>query len=260
MPTVTTDGTTLAYERSGHEDRPTVAFVPDIGFGPWMWSWQTPALSGPYRTLVYAARGTDGSDRVGPYTLSQFVSDLEAVLADASVQRAHLVGAGLGGMVALRYAHSHGRARSLSVFGVPPTGDRIDDAALSTLHPSDPSRLRSSLSLAFSDPFLAESGMADRIVEWRQNEDATGDAVIGHRSAALGFEAEPLYELSIPTSVYHGADDPVVPIEAGKELAAALPHGQFEAVSGRRCCYIEHATAVSDVIDGFIESVESDGC
>jgi pimeloyl-ACP methyl ester carboxylesterase len=257
MPTVTTDGTTLRYELSGESEGPTVAFVPDVGFGPWVWGWQAPTLSGPYRTLVYAARGTDGSDPAGPYTLDRFVADLEAVLADAGIQRVHLVGAGLGGMVALRYARNHGRARSLSLFGVAPSSDRIDSEALSALHPSDPSQLRSSLSLAFSDRFLAESGAVDRIVEWRKTEDATGEALEGHRSAALGFEADPLYELSLPTLVCHGTDDPVVPTAAGEKLAAALPRGRFEAVSGKRCCYIEGARAVTDAIDGFIDSVES---
>jgi len=257
MPTVTTDGTTLRYELSDESDAPTVAFVPDVGFGPWMWSWQAPALSGPYRTLVYAARGTDSSDPAEPYTLDRLVADLAAVLGDADVRRVHLVGAGLGGMVALRYAREYGRARSLSLFGVPKSGDRIDGEALSALHPSDPSRLRWSLSLAFTDRFLAESGAVDRIVEWRKAEDATGEALEGHRSAALGFETEPLYELSLPTLVCHGTDDPVVPTAAGEKLAEALPRGRFEAISGKRCCYIEQARAVTDAVDGFVDSVDS---
>ena len=258
MPTVTTDGAELAYELAGGEGRPTVVFVADVGFGPWVWGWQAPGLSGPYRTLVYASRGTDGSGRAGPYTVDRFVADLEAVLADASVRRAHLVGAGLGGAVALRYARTHGRARSLSLFGVPPSGDRIDSEALAALYPEDPSRLRSSLSLAFGDRFLADSGLVDRIVEWRREEDAVGEALSGHRSAALGFETGALYEQSLPTLVCHGTDDPVVPIAAGWELAERLPRGRFEAVAGKRCCYIEHAGAVTDAIDGFIDGVESD--
>ncbi len=258
MPTVTTDGTTLEYELSGG-GRPTVVFLADVGFGPWMWGWQAPGLAGPYRALVYATRGTDGSDRREPYTIDRFVADLEAILSDASIDRAHLVGAGLGGMVALRYARTHGRARSLSLFGVPPSGGRIDGDALAALHPDDRSRLRSSLSLAVSDRYLAESGLVDRIVEWRHDEDAVGEALEGHRSSALGFETGTLYELSLPTLVCHGTDDPIVPIAAGRELAESLPRGRFEAVEGKRCCYIEHAGAVTDAVDGFIDGVESDG-
>lgn len=260
MPTVRANGTELRYELAGTEGEPAIAFVPDVGFGPWVWGWQAPALSGPYRTIVHAARGTNGSDWTGPYTIDQFAADLEAVLGDAGIRRVHLVGAGLGAMVALRYAREYGRARTLSLFGATASGDRIDRDALETLHPSDPDRLEASLSMAFTDRFLSETDLRERILTWRREEDATGDALAGHRSAALDFDAGALYELSIPALVCHGVDDPVVPAEAGEDLAFRLPKGRFEPVEGKRCCYIEHATAVTDAIDGFIrETAASDG-
>ncbi|CAI48487.1 alpha/beta hydrolase fold protein [Natronomonas pharaonis DSM 2160] len=257
MPTVTTDDTTLYYERSDH-DGPTVAFIPDVGFGPWVWGWQAPSLSGRYETLIYAQRGTDGSDVAGPYTIDRLAADLEAVLADAGVRRVHLVGAGLGAMVALRYGHAYSRARSLSLFGAAADGDRIDAEALEALHPADQTRYRESLSLAFTDRFLVETGATDDIVEWRRAEDATGEALAGHREAALSFEARPLYEFSLPTLVCHGVDDPVVPQAAGEALAKDLPHGRFEPVEGKRCCYIEQSVAVTDALDGFIDAVDAD--
>ena len=257
MPTVAVDGTTLRYELGGEADRPTVAFVPDVGFGPWVWGWQAPELAGSYRTVVAAVRGTDGSDSGRPHTVDRFAADLEAVLSDAGVRRVHLVGAGLGAMIALRYAREHGRARSLSLLGASASGDRVDRAALSTLHPSDPDRFGSSLSLAFTDRFLEATGFGERITEWRCAEDATGETAAEHREAALRFDSGPLYEQSVPALVCHGVDDPVVPIEAGKALAAELPRGRFEAVEGKRCCYIEHAAAVTDAIDGFVSDVDA---
>ena len=259
MPTTEIDGTTLRYEISERDDRPAVAFVPDIGFGPWMWGWQAPALAGAYRTVVTASRGTDGSDSDGPYTVDRFAADLDGILSDAGVRRVHLVGAGLGGMVALRYAREYGRARSLSLLGAAGSGDRIDRAALSTLYPSDPGELDDSLSAAFTDRFRSESEFVDRIAGWRREEDASGGALSGHRDAALGFEAGPLHELSIPALVCHGVDDPIIPVEAGETLAEELPNGRFEAVEGRRCCYIEHAAAVTDAIDGFLSDVGAAG-
>ena len=259
MATITVDGTALRYERSGRADRPAVAFLPDVGFGPWVWGWQAPELSGPYRTVVHAARGTDGSGTSGPYTVDRFAADLEAVLADAGIRRVHLVGAGLGGMVALRYAREYGRARSLSLLGAAASGDRIDRAKLSALHPADPAALEGSLSAAFTERFLAETDLGGRITAWRREEDATGEALSGHREAALGFEAGPLYELSLPALVCHGVDDPVVPSAAGEELADGLPNGRFEAVEGKRCCYVEHAAAVTDAIDGFVDGVVASG-
>lgn len=255
MPTVSTDGTTLRYAVSGSKSRPAIAFVPDVGFGPWVWGWQEPALRGPYRTVVYANRGTNGSETSRPYTADRFAADLEAVLSDAGIRRVHLVGAGLGGMVALRHARDYGRVRSLTLFGATVSGDRIDGDALANLHPSNPRAFEPSLSGAFTERFLSESGLEDQIVAWRRAEDAIGDAVSGHRCAALEFDAGALYELSTPTLVCHGIEDPVVPIAAGAELAEALPRGRFDPVEGKRCCYIEHAGAVTDAIDGFVGEV-----
>jgi pimeloyl-ACP methyl ester carboxylesterase len=253
MSTVTADGASIRYEVGGREGRPAVAFVPDVAVGPWLWGWQAPALSTHYRTVVYAQRGTGRSDRVGPYTVDRFAGDLEGVLADAGVDRVHLVGAGLGGMVALRYARQYGRARTLSVFGAAASGDRIDADALTALHPEDPTRLRESLSLAFSDRFVAEADAIDDVVAWRREEDAVGDALAGHRGAALGFEADGLSEVTLPALVAHGREDPVVPAAAGDTLAADLPRGRYEAVEGKRYCFVEHAAAVTDAVDEFVD-------
>lgn len=252
MPTIAVDGATIRYEDSGTADRPAVAFLPDVGFGPWVWGWQAPELSGRYRTIVVATRGTDGSEGSGPYTVDRFAADLEAVLADVGVRRVHLVGAGLGGAVALRYAREYGRARSLSLLGTAASGDRIDREALSSLHPSDPGRLGGSLSGAFTDQFIRESGLTERITGWRREEDATGAALAGHREAAIGFDPGPLYEVSLPALVCHGVADPVVDLEAGETLASELPGGRFEPIEGKRCCYLEHAAAVTDTISGFV--------
>ena len=260
---VTTDGTTLRYADAGDPDRPTVAFLPDAGFGPWSWGWQAPALAGPYRTLVSATRGTDGSNASAPYGVDRLAADLEAVLADASVDHVHLVGAGLGGMVALRYAREYGRARSLVLVGAAPSGDDVDDEALVRLHPSpdDRSVLRGSLSLAFSERFLTDAAVgrdvAESVVEWRDDEDAGGDALAGHLDAVLRFDAGALHEVQLPTLVCHGVDDPVVPVGAGQTLADALPRGRFEPVEGKRLCYVEHSAAVTDAIDGFVDGVRS---
>jgi pimeloyl-ACP methyl ester carboxylesterase len=156
-------------------------------------------------------------------------------------------------MVALRYAREYGRARSLTLFGAAAFGERIDDEALAALHPDDPAEFEESLSGAFTERFLVESGLGARIAAWRRAEDAAGDAAAGHRRAALEFEAGALYELAVPALVCHGVEDPVVPLGAGEEVAEKLPRGRFEAVEGKRCCYVEHAAAVTDAIDGFVD-------
>ena len=66
---------------------------PDSGS---LWRHQVPALTGAgYQVIVPDMRGYGRSARpieVGAYDIEQLVSDVMAVLADAGVTRAHVVG------------------------------------------------------------------------------------------------------------------------------------------------------------------------
>lgn len=248
MPTVTRAGVELYYEVEGRGE--TVAFVPEAGYGAWLWGWQHGAVAGPREALVWDLRGTGRSDAPpGPYDVATLAADLEAVLGAAGADRAHVVGAGLGGMVALRYAREYDRARTLTLVGTAPSGDRIDGSALAALHPSgtERERLRASLSGALSPAFReARPDLVERIVAWRREGDADPAGFRAQAAAATAFEAGPLYELALPVLVCHGIDDPVVPVEAGRALAEDLPRGSFERVEGRHLPFIEHSRAVSD--------------
>ncbi|WP_135305738.1 alpha/beta fold hydrolase [Haloarcula amylovorans] len=251
MPTATNRGVSLHYETDG--DGPTVAFVGDVGYGAWLWGWHFDALTGPFETLIWDLRGTGDSDApAGPYDVATLAADLDAVLADHGVERVHLVGAGLGGMVALRYAHEYGRARTLTLYCTAASGDGVDEAALRSLSldAGETASLDGALSPTFreTDPALVE-----RITEWRRAEDATDDAFVAQAGAMTDFDAPPLYEITQPTELYYGVEDPVIPTDAAESLAADLPRGTATAVEGRHCCYVEHAAAVTDRLTAFLD-------
>jgi 3-oxoadipate enol-lactonase len=260
MPRVTRDGVGLHYDTAGNGE--TVAFVSDVGHGAWLWGWQQPAVAGPRETLVWDLRGTGRSDAPpGPYDVDALAADFEAVLADAGVDRAHVVGAGLGGMVALRYAREYGRARSLALLCTPGSGDAVDADALRALHPDERTddALRESLSGAFSPAFLdARPDLLSDICEWRREEDAGPAAVEAQIAAMAAFEARPLYELTTPTLVCWGVDDPAVDPSSALQLAKDLPRGTGEPVEGRHCCFIEHSRPVTERLLAHLDE-HSDG-
>jgi pimeloyl-ACP methyl ester carboxylesterase len=253
--TTAPDGTALHYETAGEGE--TVAFLGDAGYGVWQWSWQNDDLAGPFRTLTWDLRGTGRSeDPGGPYTVAELAADFEAVLSASETDRAHLVGAGLGGMIALTYAHQYSRARTLTLFGTAASGDVVDEATLRerSAPADDPDALCESLSSAFTEQFRAEqSGLLDRICAWRQRDDATEGEFDAQVEAVCGYDSPPLYEITVPTLVCHGVGDPVVPVAEGRALAEKLPRGTFEAVEGRHLCFVEHAHAVTDRLVGFLE-------
>ncbi|MEF8908032.1 MAG: alpha/beta hydrolase [Haloarculaceae archaeon] len=258
MPRAVRDGVDIHYEvrGAGHGDREPVAFVGDAGYGAWQWSFQD-RVAGPHETVVYDHRGTGRSDApAGPYDVTTLAADLEAVLADAGLAGVHLAGAGLGGAVALAYAHEYDRARHLALFGTGPTGEAVDEAALRALHapPGDEHACRASLEGALSPAFReANPAVVDRICGWRADDDADAAAFEAQATAWLDFEGVPLYEVTAPALVFGGVGDPVVAEAAARELAEDLPRGEFLAVEGRHLAHVESARAVTDRLLDFFE-------
>jgi pimeloyl-ACP methyl ester carboxylesterase len=254
----TDDGVDLYYETAG--DGECVAFVGDCGFGAWQWAGQYERLAGPYRTLAWDLRGTGRSDAPdGPYDVDRLAADLDTVLADSDARRAHIVGAGLGGMVALRYAREYGRAASLALFATAPRGDAVDIDALRALHPGeDASRgeFREASTGAFS-PAFRESAAFEQVLDWR-TEDDHASGLAAQIAATEEFDAGPLFELTTPALVFHGVDDLVVDAEVGRNLAEGLPRGEFVAVEGRHLAHVEHAQAVTDRLAGFLDRHHSE--
>ncbi|WP_415379041.1 alpha/beta fold hydrolase [Halosimplex sp. TS25] len=260
MAVVTNGGVDLYYEAKGEpnpadeveREADTVAFVNPAGYGAWVWGWQHAALSSGFETVVWDLRGTGRSDAPdGPYSAETLAGDLEAVLADHGVSDAHVVGAGLGGMVALEYAHRYGRAATLTLFGTAASGNRVDVDALDSLFAprDDPAALQASLRNAFAADIDAHEDVADEIVGWRREEDADREGFEAQAAAMCDFDrSDSLYEITTPARVYHGVDDAVVPADAGRDLADGLPRGEFTAVEGGHLCFIEESAAVNDAL------------
>lgn len=259
MPVATNDGVALHYETAG--DGETIVFVAEAGLGGWSWGWQHAALAGPFEVVVWDLRGT-GRSAVppGPYDLPTLAADLDAVLADAGARSAHAVGAGLGGAIALRAARDSSRVETLTLFG---TGAREAAFDLEPLFapPDDRRALRASLEAALSAEFrTSQPEVVDGIVDWRAEGDASEDGWRAQVAALEGFDAtEWAVEVTHPSRVVHGTADALVPPESGRELANALPRGEFDPIEGAgHCCFVERSRAVNDRLVGFLEEHATD--
>ena len=256
MPTVSRDGVDIHYATEGTGE--TVAFVGDAGYGAWQWGWQHAAVAGPYESLVTDLRGagrSGGGAAVGG--VDDLAGDLEAVLADAGVDTAHVVGVGLGGMVALRAAAATSRVSSLILIGTAARGEGLDLDPL-WADTDDPDALERSVAAGVSDAFLdAHPDAVERIVEWRAAEDAPRSTFDAHAAAAASFDvADRLYTITQPALVVHGGDDAVWPPGRGAALAEGLPRGAFREVDGAgHLVHVEASRRVNDDLLGFLDGV-----
>lgn len=263
MPWATNDDVELYYER--HGTGPPVVFVPTLGFGPWQWAWQYPAVVGPYAAIVYHGRRTGRSDAPpGPDRIKDLVADLEAVLAAAEVSRAHAVGLGLGGTVALEYAHHHDRLRSLVLAGTPtggadtPSGDVWRQLAAAR---EDRAGLERTTRQALSGAFCRDHPEAiAEIVEWRAAEDATLADWKATAAAVDAYEREwPLYTMTLPTLVLHGGADTIVPPANAGRLASGLPRASVHRfVDAGHLVTAERSRPLNDRLIGFLDEHAAD--
>lgn len=268
MPYATNEGVRLYYEVDGSADEETVVFVEGLSYGTWMWDWQREALADDYRTLVWDNRGTGDSDEIaGPYTVAEMAGDLEAVLADAGVERAHVVGASLGGMIAQQYALDYDRARSLALLCTTPGGEDAEpippetvDRMLNVPEEYDPAeQKRYKMEPAFSEAFWDEHGdVVDRIVEWRLETDPSEAAYGAQAAAAESFDvSDRLGEVDVPTLVAHGTGDRVVPVDNADLLAGNIPEARLELFAGApHLFFIERADEVTATLREFIAEVD----
>ncbi len=93
----------IAWEERG-KGAPLL-LIQGLGYGRWSWNPVVPALSERYRVLWFDNRGIGDSDKPeGPYTARLMADDARQVLDEAGIERAHVVGASLGGMIAQEFA------------------------------------------------------------------------------------------------------------------------------------------------------------
>jgi pimeloyl-ACP methyl ester carboxylesterase len=267
MPYATNDGVRLAYERAGPSDAETVVFVEGLGYGRWMWRWQHRAVSDDYESIRWDNRGTGASDEPeGPYTIPEMASDLEAVLDDANVDAAHVVGASMGGMIAQQYALDYDRATSLTLMCTSPGGPEevpIPEDTLDRMYgvPEDADEretIRYKMRPALTDGFWDDNpDLIERIVDWRLESDASEQARVWQGQAVDGFDVhDRLDEITLPTLLLHGTADRVVPYENGELLAEGLPDVDFVTLEGApHLLFIERRRQVDDHLLEFLDDV-----
>jgi len=264
MQTVSRDGATLAYERDGPADAETVVLVEGLGYGRWMWNWQREALADDYDVLVPDNRGSGDSDAPeGPYTIAEMAADLDAVLEDAGVEAAHVVGASMGGMIAQQYALDFEKAETLTLLCTSPGGEVAEPTPPETQQrmfevPDDldeREEIRYKMGPAMTDALAEDDDLLEQIIDWRLDSDAPPHAREAQGAAVAAFDAsDRLDDIEVPVLVMHGTADRVLPVGNADLLHERLSDSRVELVEGGpHLFFVEDAERVNDAVREFLD-------
>jgi 3-oxoadipate enol-lactonase len=214
-----------------------VLLVMGQGYARWAWEPVAEPLSRRYRVVSFDPRGVGGSDKpAGPYSVEELTADALRVLDEHGIERAHVVGASLGGMVAQELAISHpARVEKLALlctssgFGKPvPMLQSLVGVyqAAAGLEPEAALRV-------FVENAVSERSAADELVRRRLEnpiEPAMRDA---QGAAALAFDSwERLDRITAPTLVATGDADNVVDWRSSEALAGRIPNARLAVLPG----------------------------
>lgn len=248
------DGTNIAYAVTG--DGPPIVKIANWmthleldAQGP-IWRHWIAELSRGRRLVRYDQRGNGLSDWQTCFGLDGDLADLEAVVAAAGVERFDLLALSAGASVAIAYAVRHPeRVRRLVLLGGFPAGwkvrgnaeERARREAMITLSREGWDRDNPAFRQMFTSLFLPDSSLEEQ--HWfndvqRTTTSADNAAAIQCANGDIDVTAM-LPQVSVPTLVAHCRDDAMVPFEAGRAMARAIPGARFLTLEGRNHVLLE---------------------
>ena len=197
---------------------PPLLLIHGLGYTRAGWGPARGLLATSLQVVTFDNRGIGQSDAPqGPYSVAAMAADAVQVLDEAGIERAHVVGTSLGGMVAQELAAS--------------APDRVDRLVLACTTPGGPRSFpipQATIDLmgrmaelppeqalrAFVENALGDSprnGLADRIFEYRLANQPRPDGWQAQAAAGAAFDfLDRLGEIGAPTLILQGLEDKVV--------------------------------------------------
>ena len=261
------DGTRLHYDVSGPRTGEPLLLIQGLGADSRGWIRQRRALSGRYRCIVFDNRGAGASDHPGgPYDLEVMANDALAVLDAAGAERAHVLGASMGGAIAqIVGVRAPERTRSLvlactacrhhewrrellaewaTVASTRGMGAFAQQAVRWLIGPRSLRRFWPAVGLIGP---MAMTGSADSFVAQVEAILAMDDAL-----------SRELAGVAVPTLALVGSQDILTPMGDSEELAERIPGAELAVIRGAAHGFmLEHGAAFNRTVLAFLDRASS---
>ena len=228
----------VAWERRGAGA--PVVLIHGLGYARWGWEPVADVLAEGFEIVLLDNRGIGASDAPpGPYTAAEMAGDVVGVMDEAGIERAHVVGTSLGGMIAQEL-----------VLAVPERVDHLVLVCTTSGGPNSAPMPEATVALIAEAPTLEPLVALRRFVENALAPEApeeTVERILAHRlqtaqppaawaaqaAAGAAFDAwDRVPAVTAPTLVVHGTADLVVDPMNSQLLAERIPGARLEWFEG----------------------------
>jgi len=234
-------GTNLFYETRGSGD----ALLLIMGLGASSAAWDPDLLdqlAKEFRVITFDNRGTGQSDKPdAPYSMEMFADDAAGVLVELKINRAHVFGVSMGGMIAQEFALRH-PARTVTLtlgcttaggqHSVPPPPESMKVLTAPRVGVSPEEIIRRGWPLSYTPDYIEKN---------RTKLEAAIPRLLKHPTPPFAFQRQleatytlktwdRLPEVSAPTLVITGAQDCLIPARNSELLAERIPGAKLHLI------------------------------
>ena len=262
----TSDGVQLAYSTIGRG--PML-----VKTGNWMthleydlespiWRHLWTELARDHSLVRYDARGNGLSDwDSGELSLETFVSDLEAVVDAAKIDRFALLGISQGCAISIAYAVRHPeRLTHLVLYGGFAQGANRRSQSASQKDTNDAKLTLMRLGWGQDNPAFRQlftsqfaPDATKEQADWfndLQRKAMSPECAVRYMEAVTCFDViQLLPQITTPTLVMHARDDAVVPFDLGRRMAAGIPGARLVSLQSKNHLILEHEPAFNRFLD-----------
>ena len=237
-------------------------FLHGIGGNRRNWDRQVEAFSARYRAAAWDARGYgDSDDYAGPLDFADFGRDLERVLDQLAVARAHLVGLSMGGRIArdfaLRLPH---RVASLTLANSSPGYDALSPAQVQAYLAARRAPLLAGKTPRDIAPERARQLLSSRPAPGVFEELVESLAALRKDSYLKSLEASvtqdraaPIERIAVPTLVITSNEDRLYSPALARDMARRIPGAELVEIEGAgHLSNIEQPGRFNDAVLGFL--------
>jgi len=262
MPTTDAPGFRMYYEVLG--DGFPLLLINGLGSDHREWLSQLPEFAPRFRVVVFDNRGAgDSGVPPGPYSTAGMADDAAALLAALRLDRAHVLGVSLGGMIAQELALRHpARVERLVLACASPGGEaavRPSREALSAFvrspEGSPEEELRRMIPFLYTERFAREHPEEiEAFIARRLLHPTSPEGHAAQLAAAIGHApADGLSAIRARTLVIAGTEDRLLPPENSKRIAQRIPGAKLVLLPGApHRLFAENADAFNREVLAFL--------